>query len=290
MSNQPEDTGAPAVLSPLQAFNQHFYQLYAKRKQYFEQQITAGEVLLIIRSGSDLISCCGSEIKHYPVNGDNYHQLKALAHSALAASYSLQHMPLPQAITLLRDYLQQLQAMTLPSAGQDMLNAIRQLLNNVAEQNCVTHLHIQHYADALQPLFSKLITLSATDEVTHLHKQLGVICERYRKAATDTFYIVFGGPQARSQELTKRVFTKWCNDSDELLVDNSHHVRYFEGAQTVAEAVSLVATAMADRELAQTFLGQANGLEQDILGRAADKVIERHWAALKAGVPVNAAS
>ncbi|MFP3608128.1 hypothetical protein, partial [Paraburkholderia sp. SIMBA_053] len=81
----------------LQAFNQHFYQLYAKRKQYFEQQITAGEVLLIIRSGSDLISCCGSEIKHYPVNGDNYHQLKALAHSALAASYSLQHMPLPQA-------------------------------------------------------------------------------------------------------------------------------------------------------------------------------------------------
>jgi predicted NAD-dependent protein-ADP-ribosyltransferase YbiA (DUF1768 family) len=47
---------------------------------------------------------------------------------------------------------------------------------------------------------------------------------------------------------------------------------------------------MADRELAQTFLGQANGLEQDILGRAADKVIERHWAALKAGVPVNAAS
>lgn len=282
MSNTPDGNGAPAVLSPLQAFNQYFYQLYAKRKQYFAHKITAGEVLLIIRSGSDLISCCGSEIKHYPVNGDNYHQLKALAHSALATSYSLQHMRLPEATTLLKAYIQQLQSSTMPAAGEDVINVIHQLLNTVTEQNMVTHQHIQHYANALQPLFSKLITLSATDEVINLHKQLHAICRRYDTSASNTFYIVFGGPQARSQELTKRVFTKWCNDSDELLADNSHHVRYFEGAQTVADAVNLIATAMADRELAQTFLGQADGLERDILGRAADNVIERHWAALKA--------
>lgn len=261
MSNTSDGGGAAAVLSPLQAFNQLFYQLYAKRKQYFEQQITAGEVLLIIRSGSDLISCCGSEIKHYPVNGDHYHQLKALAHSALAASYSVQHMPLPQATTLLRDYLHQLQAITLPAAGEALLNVIRQLLNSITDDHVVTHQHIQHYADTLQPLFSKLITLSATDEVIQLYQQLRNICRQYDKAATSTFYIVFGGPQARSQELTKRVFTKWCSDSDELLVDNSHHVRYFEAAQTVADAVSLIATAMADRELAKTFLGSADGLE-----------------------------
>lgn len=283
MSKIPEDTGAAAVLTPLQAFNQQFYQLYARRKQYFENSITSGEVLLIIRSGSDLISCCGSEIKHYPVNGNNYHRLKALAHSALAASYSVQHMPLPEASALLKEYLQQLHNLTVPAAGEAVLIAIRQLLNSVTDNQVVTHQHIQHYADTLQPLFSKLITLSATDEVIQLYKQLRSICQRYDKAATNTFYIVFGGPQARSQELTKRVFSKWCSDSDELLVDNSHHVRYFEGAQTVADAVSLIATAMADRELAKTFLGSADGLEQDILGRAADNVIARYWPALKAG-------
>ena len=282
MSSTLINTQHEPAASPLGAINQHFHQHYANRKRYFQNKISRGDVLLIIRMDNRLVTRCGNDIHQYPVNGEVYHQLKALAHSTMAAYYSLLHTPLADAIPLLRNWLPQMQAEAAPDIARAITATIGQLLNEIEQSTTIGHLQIQDYAQKLEPMFAQLLMRSAEDEVTQLHHQLSHIANTYRKAASDTFFIVFGGPQARSRELAKLVFSQWCNDTDDLLLDTRHHVRYLEGGTTVTDATDLIATVMADRELAQTFLGRAEGLEQDVLGLAAEKVIQRCWADLKA--------
>ncbi|MDX1536843.1 hypothetical protein [Arsukibacterium sp.] len=272
-----QDTTAEPASSPLGNINQHFHQCYARRKQDFKDKISRGEVLLIIRMDSRLVASCGDDIQELPVNGETYHQCKALAHSTLAAYYTLLHSPPEQAVSLLKDWLPQLKSEAAPELASTIAAHIRQLINDVTKHSTVSHLQIQHFAKALEPVFARLLVLSAEDEVKQLHRQLNKLTSDYDIATSDSFFIVFGGPQARSRELAKLVFTKWCDESDDLLADSRHHVRYFENASTIADAAELVATLMADRELAQTFLGRAEGLEQDVLGKAAEKVLERCW-------------
>ncbi|SNY52543.1 hypothetical protein SAMN06297280_2151 [Arsukibacterium tuosuense] len=276
-SNIIDDTTAEPAGSPLGSINQYFHQLYADRKQHFRNKIKQGKVLLVIRMDSRLVISCGGEIQKYLVNGKTYHQLKALAHSTLAAYYSLLHSPLAEAVPRLKNWLQQMQSAPGPAIASEVTEIIGKLLQQVAHQHTLGHLQILEYARQLEPVFSQLLLQSAEDEVTQLHHQLSRITEKYAFATSDTFFIVMGGPQARSRELAKLVFTKWCNDTDDLLVDPQHHVRYLEGATSIEDAEDIIATMMTDGELAQTFLGQIEGLEQDILGKAAEEVIERCW-------------
>ncbi len=272
-----KDTAAEPAGSALGKINQHFHQCYTRRKLDFKNKVSQGEVLLIIRMDSRLVACCGDDIQELPVNGETYHQLKALAHSTLAAYYTLLHSPPEQAVSLISDWLPQLKTEAAPQLASAIAAIIGQLLDHVDKHNTISHLQIQQYAKELEPVYAQLLVLSAEDEVKQLHCQLTALTSRYDIPTSDSVFIVFGGPQARSRELAKLVFTKWCDESDDLLADSRHHVRYVENATTIADATELVATLMADRELAQTFLGRAEGLEQDVLGKAAEKIIERCW-------------
>ncbi len=271
------DTTAEPVGSPLGTINRYFHQHYANRKQHFKDKIKQGKVLLVIRMDSRLMTSCAGEIQQYPINGETYHQLKALAHSTLAAYYSLLHTPLDEAVPFLKNWLAQMQSAPAPAIAGAVTDIISRLLKQVALQKTLGHLQILEYAKMLEPVFGQLLLQSAEDEVTQLHRQLSRIAKKYAFATSDTFFIVMGGPQARSRELAKLVFTKWCNDTDDLLVDTRHHVRYLEGASSIDDAADMIATMMTDAELAQTFLGQVAGLEQDVLGKAAEAVIERSW-------------
>ncbi|MDX1677220.1 hypothetical protein [Arsukibacterium sp.] len=273
-----QNTEKEPATSPLGQLNAYFHQHYAARKHYYRQKIQQGDVLLIIRLDSRLVSCLGDDIKQYTINDQRYHQLKALAHSTLAAYYSLLHSPLTAAVPLVRNWLPQLRATPAPEQADAIASATGQLLDDIEQTGTVNHLHIQQYAKKLEPVFARLLRQSAEDEVTTLYRYLATITEQSGKAASDTFFIVFGGAQARSRELAKLVFTNWCNESDDILATSQHHVRYSEAGSTVDDAVELIATVMADRELAQTFLGRAEGLEQDVLGKAAEKAIARFHA------------
>ena len=271
------DTTAEPAGSPLGSINQYFHQHYACRKQHFKNKIKQGKVLLVIRMDSRLVTCCGGEIQQYPVNGETYHKLKALAHSTLAVYYSLLHTPLDEAIPILNNWLSQMQSAAVPAIATVVTDIVSQVLKQVEHQHTLGHLQILEYAKKLEPVFGQLLLQSAEDEVIQLHRQLSRIAEKYAFATSDTFFIVLGGPQARSRELAKLVFTKWCNDTDDLLVDTRHHVRYLENASSIEDAADMIATMMTDGELAQTFLGQIAGLEQDVLGKAAEEAIARCW-------------
>jgi|GEM_PF-1398630 len=280
-----QDTKAEPADSALGEINQLFHLQYAKRKQHFADKITHGHILLIVRMDSRLIACCGDSISEYTVNGPGYHRRKTLSHSTMAVYYTLLQTPQPNAAALLHNLLVQLKHEAGDAVGQQLFTATQQLLNAAAYDGTVDHGLILEYSRKLEPVFAQLMLQSAMDETTQLLLYLDKIAEQFGKATADTFFVIFGGPQARYRQLAKQVFEKWCQESADIVVDTRHHVRYYEHGTTVADAVDLVATALADRELAQTFLGHADALEQDVLGLVAEQAIDRCWQRSKKTAP-----
>ena len=280
-----QDTKAEPADSAMGDINQLFHLQYAKRKQHFANTISQGHVLLVVRMDSRLIACCGDSIREYTVNGPGYHRLKALSHSTMAVYYTLLQTPQPDAAALLHNLLAQLKREADNAVGQQLFTATQQLLGAVAYDGTLDQRLILQYSHQLEPVFAQLMLQSAVDETTQLLLHLHKITEQFGKAIAETFFVVFGGPQARYRQLAKLVFEKWCQESDDLVVDTSHHIRYYEHGTTLDDAINLIATALADRELAQTFLGHADALEQDVLGLVAEQAIDRCWQRSKKPAP-----
>lgn len=274
-----QDTKAEPVASALGDINQLFHHGYARRKQYFADKIRQGDILLVVRMDSRLIACSGSNISEFTVNGSGYHRLKALSHSTMAVYYTLMHTSNADAATLLRNLLTQLKQQVNTAAAQQLITATSQLLDAVAFDGTVDHRLVLEYSRKLEPVFAKLMLQSATDETRQLLLQLTKITQQYNKPTAETFFVVFGGPQARYRQLAMQVLKKWCQQADDQLIDTNHQVRYHEQGTTLDDAINLVATALTDRELAQTFLGRADALEQDVLGLVAAQAIKRCWPA-----------
>ena len=280
-----QDTKAEPADSAMGEINQLFHLQYAKRKQHFANTISQGHVLLVVRMDSRLIACCGDSISEYTVNGPGYHRLKALSHSTMAVYYTLLQTPQPDAAALLHNLLAQLKREADNAVGQQLFTATQQLLQAVAYDGTLDQRLILQYSHQLEPVFAQLMLQSAVDETTQLLLHLHKIAEQFGKAIAQTFFVVFGGPQARYRQLAKLVFEKWCQESDDLVVDTSHHIRYYEHGTTLDDAINLIATALADRELGQTFLGHADALEQDVLGMVAEQAIDRCWQRSKKPAP-----
>ncbi|MCS4306854.1 nucleotide-binding universal stress UspA family protein [Rheinheimera pacifica] len=276
-----QDTRAEPSDLTLGEINQLFHRQYAKRKQHFVDIIKHGHILLIVRMDSRLIACCGTRIEEFIVNGPGYHRLKALSHSTMAVYYTLQQTPQADAAALLNQLLTQLKCEADNVVGQLLFAATQQLLNAANYDGTLDHGLLLEYSRKLEPVFAQLMLQSATDETTQLLRFLDEIAEQFGKAAADTFFVVFGGPQARYRQLTKQVFENWCQEAADIVVDTRHHVRYYEHGTTLADAVNLIATALADRELAQTFLGHADALDQDVLAVVAQQAIKRGWRSKK---------
>ncbi|KUM54230.1 hypothetical protein [Rheinheimera sp. EpRS3] len=272
-----QDTKAEPADSAMGKINQLFHLQYAKRKQHFANTISQGHVLLVVRMDSRLIACCGDCIREYTVNGPGYHRLKGLSHSTMAVYYTLLQTPQPDAAALLHNLLAQLKREADNVVGQQLFTATQQLLGAVAYDGTLDQRLILQYSHKLEPVFAQLMLQSAVDETTQLLLHLHKITEQFGKTIAETFFVVFGGPQARYRQLAKLVFEKWCQESDDLVVDTSHHIRYYEHGTTLDDAINLIATALADRELGQTFLGHADALEQDVLGMVAEQAIDRCW-------------
>ncbi|WP_416307408.1 hypothetical protein [Neptunicella sp. SCSIO 80796] len=272
-----EDTQAEPSTSPLGEINKIFHQGYATNKQQFKQKITNGDILLIVRMDSRLISLCANEVSEYIINDTRYQKLKAVTHTTLAAYYTLLQQPVEDAIPLIRNWLTEIADDNSEPIFTDVVDTTRQFLLNIEQSGAIMHTELMTYTKKLEPIYARLLMQSAEDEVARLVEQLQIINQRYKKPPSDIFFVVFGGHQSRYRELAKLVFTKWYADTDDHILDADHHIKYSEGGKTLDDAVDLVATAMADRELAQTFLGNSQGLNQDVLGIVAKKAIERFW-------------
>mgnify|MGYP006204110039 CR=1 FL=1 len=91
--------------------------------------------------------------------------------------------------------------------------------------------------------------------------------------------VINDGTVVTGQRRNRILFTKVDTVTGLTVVDMSKTVLINGVATgtTLDDAINLIATALADRELAQTFLGHADALEQDVLGLVAEQAIDRCW-------------
>jgi hypothetical protein len=83
--------------------------------------------------------------------------------------------------------------------------------------------------------------------------------------------VVLGDHQARSRSLGMQYFQRCLGEAEGV----EDRVSYGENVSTEEEAVALVGTQRLDRKIARAFFGDEKRLQRDILGDAAQRVIER---------------
>lgn len=268
---------------PLHSINKAFHEGYTKRKDNIRARVKAGDVLIFVKMGNDLVAICGDERQKYVVNGDKYHHLKAMAHMPVACYFALCEGLDTHVLEAVKSWSQQIQVkcsedhhetsalmVTLKNLIQKFLDA-----NQVGQSIC--HQSFIDFSTALEPVLAKLLSQSADDEVANLTQCLDDAHALFKRDSADIYLLVFGAHQPRYKEIAKLVFRRWFKDLHEHIIDVDHHVRYSESCENSEDAIDLVVTALADREIAQNFLGSASGLNQDVLGIVAEEAIERHW-------------
>lgn len=263
--------------SPLGDINTAFHKLYSEQKEKVKKQLDKGEVVIVCRMDNRLLVKRGDELREFKINGDYYHELKALAHTTLAAFFTLVNAPGTSSVERVKRWCEQIRTKHTSSVSSQVVFLTEQLLEQVENDKALTHSAIQWYQQALEPVYAELLMLAAKDEMDMLVRTLNQVKEQYDCTSSNMFLVTLGGHQPRYKELSSMVFTRWFADQYAHIVDTDHYVRYCEGGASLDDAVDLVVTAMTDRNLANSMLGTASGLNQDVLGIVAQKAIDNYW-------------
>ncbi|KKO47508.1 hypothetical protein VT06_16725 [Arsukibacterium sp. MJ3] len=278
MNLKTESTKSKPDNGPLSIVNEQFHKHYNNKKKQYEKAILRGDILLFVRLDSRLISMCGDKLKVHDINTKKYHDLKALTHATLAAYYILSALDIDEAVPLLRSWTKSFQQCNDIINCAEVSILMDRLLDKVEKNNSLEYSWLLQFTQGLEPLFANMMMQAANDEIDNIVKTLDLEFKIHHKKSTETYLVVLGGHQPRYKELAKLVFKKWYNELDDHIVDAEHHVRYLEGGSSLDDAISLIATVITDRELAQLFLGSVKGLDQDALGIIGEKALEKYWA------------
>ncbi|GAB3023577.1 hypothetical protein [Bowmanella dokdonensis] len=279
MTIEMEDTEHQPSGLELGKWNQWFHHKFRQRLDWHRQRITGGEILLIVRMDSRLISCQGEKIASYEINSSTYHSLKAISHLPLACCLSALFPDSPQEWHELEQSLVELKQMDshhLPGF-ESVMSQCRLLLQQCQARQGAVYQDLKEMAQRVRPLIAGALQQAAEDEINQLVPALDEIAGQTSADRAHTFMVVMGGHQPRYRELSKLIFRRWFEENAHPLLNFHHHVHFCEGGQGIDDAVELVARVLANQELSEAFLQSAVGLDQDVLGIVAKRTIDNYW-------------
>jgi hypothetical protein len=135
---------------------------------------------------------------------------------------------------------------------------------------------LESYANRVEPLLEDNLRQAAETELSCLHQ---TVCELRAATLRDQWQqvrvVVCGSHQARYREPAKRYFQALFGESEDVGAAGERRVLYGEGIAKESDALQLLAGQLLDRELAERFRPSALALQQDVLGLAAENVIDR---------------
>jgi len=270
-------------MQDLQDCNNIFRSAYAEARQEILKALGSHVFPVLIKLDDDLIALVDGKRSIRPVQIGDYHWLKTLSHIPMALALCARAGVACGSLDVLRRYCSQLREVALSIEADDarahhlqLLDATLDLLDGWSEDAEKLKLRLESYANRVEPLLEDNLRRAAETELTCLHH---TVCELRAAMQKDQWQqirvVVCGSHQARYREPAKRYFQSLFGESEDVGAAGERRVLYGEGIANESDALLLLAGQMLDRELAERFRPSALALQQDILGLAAESVIDR---------------
>ena len=249
---------------------------YAERLQIVQQRIRDDALPLLIRLGDDAIGLRGAERRQVRVLSERYHALKSLCHAPIAIYLRLSAarggaLAGPD-VRALADLAAELRAFDTPEAPMRALRtASIDFLDTVCALGHTDHDRLAAFERQTRDPLRACIDLAARDELETLHRHVQTFTATFTKQDWRAFRVVIcASHQPRYRQSAKQYFKRLLHEHEGI----EGQVLYGENCRSEADALQLVATHLLDRELAEFFLDSPLDLQQDVLGDAAERVVE----------------
>ena len=251
----------------LHTINKRFHEAFQERKRIFKEAFLQGEYQVVIRVDDRIVWVTDKQQRSFTVVGEDYHHIKAIAHSPLLMLYTANHNER-------RELVKSLAKMSEHPFYKVCVDALERWLNN-AEEDALSG--VCSLKEELQPIFAKAMDTVAQHEVEKTVEVLNTLREESSLPLDKTYFVVFGSHQARYKQLGKMIIQRWFNQQLSCYGSVDHHVKYCEGGSSIDDAYELLTTALASSELAHTFLGDQYALNQDVVTQTAERHISQFW-------------
>lgn len=241
---------------------------------------------VMIRSGDELHWLYDGERNSQPVVDAQYHRVKRIAHvPVLLATIALGPAAARDAgqSAALTQTLRQVEGDV--RLGDQCVAAETIASLRDACEGFAAHLEpgeepgagaLRDLAERSFPALNRLIAAAAHYEVGRLHEAVTRIARESPASALDrAYFVVCAGLQPRYKELSKSYFEAFVNRRVHTRGGAEHRVIFVEGDDDLDTVLDHVARRECNRVLAEFMTGSPAGLDQDILGVAAQQAIGR---------------
>lgn len=240
---------------------------------------------VLIRSGDDLQWLYAGEKKSVAVVGAQYHAVKRIAHVPVVLATLAMSPKAPEADEW-SAAMQPLQSVSdeiclgnervAPASISSLHSACEEFAEHLRRNGRAGSRALRRLADRSFPAVNRLIAAAAGYEVDQLHAAVSRIeRETPPEALDNTYFVVCAGLQPRYRELSKSYFRAFVDNRVHTRGGAGHRVIFVEGKDDLDTVLDHVARRECNRVLAEVMTGSPEGLDQDILGIAAQRAIRR---------------
>jgi hypothetical protein len=258
------------------------------------QDAATGTPTLVLFAGTCIFSD-GAQRAEYPASAPASQLLKAAAHAPLGL-YTLllplvQNQPDAELSASLKVRLADSRSMLERAELELSRNGEREGLSEAAREESVEVLRatgrfveqtltrqrvhaksLAAFARLLGPQLLRLTEYATELELGALDAATEAALQNMTPEQRERFEVVIAGPhQARDRSLPLQYFQKRFGEAP----GEERRVAYAESISGPAEARDLVGTRRLDRQIASAFFGNAKRLQRDVLGDAAQQLLER---------------
>jgi hypothetical protein len=247
-----------------------------------ERSVREGLQPVLWRSGDDLHWVSGRDRRTWRVVGDEYHLARRIAHVPVALFLGAVRGSDPHALHgamgVLGSCPSGLSVGAHHVSGEllsAMGDACRRFVAVGWGEGGPSHAATRALADGCRPAMNALVGAAAHHEVEALHAIVSGL--RSEVSLLDwhcAYLVVVTGVQPRYKELSRCYFEALVDAEGHTRGGHRHRVLVLTGDHDEASVLERVGARQANRRVAELFTGSSDGLDQDVLGEAAQRAVK----------------
>lgn len=281
------DSYAPQT-GPLAATNRGFHESYNSLLGETLDQL-GKSIPVIVMLVDDLLLLAEGNRQQVSVIPENYHQLKAIAHSSfgmqlwlmahrskvLDATLKAQLEATAQVLSDSFDALENLPAeeRATPTA---LLRTSLEYTDRVLAAGVVEIRLAQEYATWMAPHVLEMARAAVRGEIDGLHQVVGRWHRELGEATWRNLYVVLcGNHQPRYRQAATQYFDRLLGEHPGIGAESEDRIVFAEGVSELDGALDLLARHLVDQQASTMIFGYRSRLQKDLLADAAKEYLDR---------------